>query len=253
MMRSIMWVLCITLYAPCASLHGTMQQYSGAAEESISIANNQVLPTFLWTESMVRRLLARHEANQPISVDELDCDGNTALLFAAFIGNSAYVTQLIAAHADITCRDGIGLTPLMVATIGGHVLVAELLIQAGADVDDVNSFGWNVLGLAVSNRKKSIVQLLLDHGANRQMNITTGPHQGFKTALTIAQECGYSDIEMLFARKDEESDQLQLNDMSDEDGGTTVEDGCELPMHEEYKSAAISAQDSNQSTESAVE
>ena len=61
----------------------------------------------------------------------------------------------------------VGLTPLMVASSCGHDDIVEALIQAGADVNKQESYyGLTSLYFAVTGQFTSIVEMLLENGAN---------------------------------------------------------------------------------------
>ena len=58
-----------------------------------------------------------------------------SILVAAYDGNIEAVKQHLAAGTDVNVKDGIGVTPLHFAVLGGHKELAELLIANGADVN----------------------------------------------------------------------------------------------------------------------
>ena len=62
----------------------------------------------------------------------------------------------------------LGLTPLMVASSGGHVEIVDALIQAGADVNkQEDHFGFTPLFFAVRGRKSSLItETLLMYGVH---------------------------------------------------------------------------------------
>ena len=61
----------------------------------------------------------------------------------------------------------LGLTPLMVTSSRGHDDIVEVLIQAGADVNKQESYyGLTSLYFAVTGQFTSIVEMLLENGAN---------------------------------------------------------------------------------------
>ena len=61
------------------------------------------------------------------------------------------------------------------AACSGHVAVAEMLIAAGADVNPANDAGgWTPLHHAVHNGHLDVVQLLLRHGADKELKGNKG-------------------------------------------------------------------------------
>jgi ankyrin repeat protein len=59
-------------------------------------------------------------------------NGQTALMFAAKLGNLDYVKQLIEADADMDLADYDGLTALALAKRAGHMEIAGFLLESGA-------------------------------------------------------------------------------------------------------------------------
>lgn len=129
--------------------------------------------------------------------DALLRTGATSLLRAARGGDVA-VTELLLKHgALVDLPNEEGVTPLMVAagyrtsnvdtrgkfrTEEQAYQVAKLLIEAGADVNAAESYGQTALFGAATNGWNSLVQLLVDNGADLL-------HQdmGGRTALDAAQ------------------------------------------------------------------
>ena len=70
-------------------------------------------------------------------INTKDCDGNTALMFAIWIGAFELVTLLVKAGADVNAKDNDGRTALMFATArrSGNSYILEKLIEHGADVN----------------------------------------------------------------------------------------------------------------------
>jgi ankyrin repeat protein len=91
-------------------------------------------------DGIVRRLLAAGaDPNVTLSGsdDPPDQQDATPLHWASARGDAAMIRQLAALDADVEARKGDGLTPLMIATFGGHLAAVRALLDAGADVDAV--------------------------------------------------------------------------------------------------------------------
>mmetsp|Transcript_11638 Transcript_11638/g.17231 ORF Transcript_11638/g.17231 Transcript_11638/m.17231 type:complete len:575 (+) Transcript_11638:34-1758(+) len=67
-------------------------------------------------------------------------------------------------------RNGIQLTPLMIAVIYGRIkLVENLLIENKVDVNKVNDLGYSALHYAAREGRLSIMNKLINHGANIEL------------------------------------------------------------------------------------
>jgi ankyrin repeat protein len=105
--------------------------------------------------------------------------GATPFLIAAQANDVAIMRQLLAHGADPNAPTKLGTTPLMVAAGIGHLPgmsrsteanaleAIKLCVELGADVNAVNKSGDTALhGAAWRHFADSIVQFLVDHGAN---------------------------------------------------------------------------------------
>eukprot|EP00919_Chromeraceae_sp_WS-2016_P003590 GHVR01008694.1.p1 GENE.GHVR01008694.1~~GHVR01008694.1.p1 ORF type:complete len:123 (+),score=13.34 GHVR01008694.1:185-553(+) len=75
------------------------------------------------------------------------------------------VKLLIDIGANVNAKDNKGITPLIVASIEGHLDVIKLLIDKGADVNDRDNIGTTPLICASNKGHLAVVQLLIDKGA----------------------------------------------------------------------------------------
>lgn len=102
---------------------------------------------------------------------------NVHLLRAAARADLAELQRLIASIGpgepiDLNVNDGLGRTPLMLAVTAQNVEeeqrteVVRLLLESGADVDGGNRNTPSALHLAVVERSATMVELLVEHGAN---------------------------------------------------------------------------------------
>lgn len=89
-------------------------------------------------------------------------DLNTALVFSARIGKGHFLGVLIAAGAEIDCKDSEGKTPLMQAAYNGSVECVDILLKAGARTDVIDSQGNTALSLAKSRSKEKAQKMLED-------------------------------------------------------------------------------------------
>jgi ankyrin repeat protein len=128
--------------------------------------------------------------------------GFTALLFAAREGDVRIAERLVDAGADLNDSADDGSTPLLVATVRGHVELARWLLARGARPDGnaasigytplhwaagtfesimsldypVESGEWTALaGISDRQAKLSLINVLLDRGADINARVTKDP------------------------------------------------------------------------------
>ena len=149
------------------------------------------------------RAVVRRLVSGPADVDVRDADGETALNWAAYMGHTAVVKDLLTAGAD---RNVIGrrfqLSPLALALLRGHRGVVALLLPTA---DMQATFGPEetpLLLLALqpnaskrADRRQRIVELLLDAGAD--------PNQGDAAGITplmLAARLGLDTLVLMLLR-----------------------------------------------------
>ena len=97
--------------------------------------------------------------------------GKTALHMAADYGKDEVVKTLINRGANINITDNDGLTPLMSATLLGHLTTVQALLSApGIDINAKSLIGKTALQTAADYGKYEFVKALINKGAN--INIT---------------------------------------------------------------------------------
>jgi ankyrin repeat protein len=99
---------------------------------------------------------------------EVDRQGRSALHTAAFRGDAAEVSRLLALGFAPDLPDHQGFTPLHLAAQEWHEDAARVLLDGGANVDPKNKFGNTPLFVAVFNSKGrgELISLLRDRGAD---------------------------------------------------------------------------------------
>jgi uncharacterized protein len=122
----------------------------------------------------------------------LDSGGLTPLLYAARENCTACVDVLLQNKADPDLPDPDGVSPLLVAIMNANWDLAKQLIDGGADVNQWDIYGESPLYTAVDLRTRidggrnsidapntttglAIVKLLLERGANPNMQLTFKP------------------------------------------------------------------------------
>lgn len=91
--------------------------------------------------------------------------GFTPLGWAANEANLPLVRRLFIEHgANLELGNESGLTPMMVAAGGGHLLVVQALLYAGANVNTPANDGRTALSFARARKHTEVVAVLLDSG-----------------------------------------------------------------------------------------
>ena len=111
-----------------------------------------------------------HPANQ----QEVLHGGNTALTFAARVGDLSSARMLVNAGADVNDADARGVSATVLAVHSGFGDLAEFLLDEGAD-PNASEAGFSALHVAILRRDEHIANRLLALGADpnaRLMNWT---------------------------------------------------------------------------------
>lgn len=112
--------------------------------------------------------------------------GDSALMLAALRGDLPIVDALVAAGAEI---DPEGWTPLIYAAFGGHQEVVRFLLKLDVDIDAQASNGMTALMAASRNGHLEVVRILLDHDADQSL-----ANQQNLTAMDLATTAGSREI-----------------------------------------------------------
>ncbi len=105
-------------------------------------------------------------AYDPLHLNQPGSNGDTALMRATREGAIALVNDLIAAGADVNCRNNDGNNALWFACFGNHFDLMPILIAAQINLDNQNDNGATALMYAASAGKTAVVQTLLAAGAD---------------------------------------------------------------------------------------
>ena len=98
--------------------------------------------------------------------------GETALLFAARVGDLASAKLLLAAGANVNDADAWGVSAMVLAAHSGFTEIVEVLLDKGADANAIGP-GFTALHEAVMRRDERMVTALLAHGANPNTPLQT--------------------------------------------------------------------------------
>ncbi|MDP6390703.1 MAG: ankyrin repeat domain-containing protein [Alphaproteobacteria bacterium] len=128
--------------------------------------------------ALVRQYIARGA-----SPDRVDSDGRTPLINATIGGHVEIAEAVLATKPKIDIRDKIGNSALIWAVISDQYEIAELMLEAGANVDVQNRQGLTPLMLAAKQGVIDIVEMLLANNAHPNIRDYTG-----RAALGWARE-----------------------------------------------------------------
>jgi hypothetical protein len=133
--------------------------------------------------------IARLLLERGVDVNAREKDGWTSLHWAAFKGR-VEVAQLLLDHgANANMETEAGETALHIVSRGEYdsqeqgVGIARLLLERGVDVNAREKDGWTSLHLAAFKGRVEVAQVLLDHGANANMET-----EGAKRRCTSCHE-----------------------------------------------------------------
>ena len=96
--------------------------------------------------------------------------GDTALMFAARVGDLESARLLLAAGANANDQDAWGVSATTIAAFAGHGEIARLLLEKGANPNADNA-GFTALHCAILRRDEPTVSALLERGADPNLTV----------------------------------------------------------------------------------
>ena len=107
---------------------------------------------------------------------------------------------LIKSGAIVNTTNYFGDTPLHSAVSYGRAVTVSALITAGANVNLANKFGATPLEFAVSSRDINIARILLEAGADPQVEVSTHNEQLYgRSVVDVARESGDATLGQLLS------------------------------------------------------
>jgi len=103
---------------------------------------------------------------------EIPAGEETALLFAARVGDLESTKLLVAAGANVDDADAWGVSAVTLAAHSGFDEVVEFLLEKGADPNAMKA-GFAPIHEAIMRRDEAMVASLLDHGADPNATLQT--------------------------------------------------------------------------------
>jgi len=123
-------------------------------------------------------------------VDQVETNGNSALMLASFNGHTNVLHLLMTAKANINLRDSKGRTALMFASSGPFPDAVKLLIEHGAEVNAIDTVDrFSALMFAAGEGLSPVVDILLEKGADPKMK-----DKDNDTAASFAKQRGFTDL-----------------------------------------------------------
>jgi uncharacterized protein len=98
--------------------------------------------------------------------------GDTALMFAARVGDLQSATLLVAAGADVNDADAWGVGATALAAHAGYRDLVAFLLDRGADPNAARA-GFTALHAAIMRRDETMTEALLAHGADPNFRVTS--------------------------------------------------------------------------------
>jgi cytohesin len=98
--------------------------------------------------------------------------GETALMFAARVGDLESMKHLVAAGGNVNDADAWGVSATVLAAHSGFGEMVEFLLAKGADANATKA-GFSALQEAIMRRDEQMVKALLEHGANPNFAVQT--------------------------------------------------------------------------------
>jgi ankyrin repeat protein len=103
---------------------------------------------------------------------EIPYGRNTALMFAARVGDLESARLLVAAGAPVNDEDAWGVSVVTLAAHSGFVDLVEFLLDKGADPNR-SAAGFTPLHEAIMRRDEALIRTLLAHGADPHARLQT--------------------------------------------------------------------------------
>lgn len=98
--------------------------------------------------------------------------GDTALMFAARVGDLESLRLLVDAGANVNDRDAWGVSALVLAAHSGFREMVDYLLRKDADPNSAQA-GFSALHIAIARRDERMARALVEHGANPNLPLKT--------------------------------------------------------------------------------
>jgi ankyrin repeat-rich membrane spanning protein len=121
-----------------------------------------------WAVQQKRLPVVRALARKRIDLEAASVGNHTILQWAAECGDESLTRVLLEHGAQATNKGELGITPLIYASIKGHLEVVRLLLQSmkGQGLEEGDAYNRTALCHAAIKGHREVAALLLEHGAN---------------------------------------------------------------------------------------
>lgn len=148
----------------------TLNRNTGIACELIKFGCKLDIENIMFATEYGMLAVISEAIKQGFNVNEVDINGNTALMCAACYGHSDIIKILLDHGADTTLKNNDGRTALDVATLNGHQDCISILCSHGLKKLQVNAKSSQV-GLFSSNtdssfKVESVSQNIIEYSRN---------------------------------------------------------------------------------------
>ena len=150
-----------------ALMWAVAQQHSDVVALLIEHGADVDARTAVWSQ-----VVAVPPHGQPEYNREIPQGGNSAMMFAARVGDLASMQLLLAAGADVNDADAWGVSAMVLAAHSGFPELVQLLLDRGADPNSAAA-GFTALHAAIMRRDEKTVKALLTHGADPNVPVLT--------------------------------------------------------------------------------
>ena len=117
------------------------------------------------------QIMAVPPHSSPANQQDVPHGDNTALTFAARVGDLGSARMLVNAGADVNDADARGVSAMVLAAHSGFGDLVEFLLDEGSDPDAAEA-GFSALHVAIMRRDEDMGRLLLAHGADANARLT---------------------------------------------------------------------------------
>jgi ankyrin repeat protein len=145
-----------------ALMWAVAQRHPAAVEALLAQGADVHVRTEVWTELVKTD---PDQASHPDYQVRIRQGGNTALMFAARVGDLASATLLVAAGANVNDQAAYGISATVLAAHSDHDELVSFLLERGADPNAADA-GYTALHAAILRGNEQAVSALLARGAN---------------------------------------------------------------------------------------